>query len=130
MKKLTIVFLVVFITLFVLLAINFVYKPHKDIAKSTIDFKINAKEIYEKFSSNETEALKKYSNKVIESEGKVTTLDFENKNIILDSILFYQFDTAINKDIKLDQKITIKARLVGFDELMNEIKLDQSTIIP
>lgn len=129
MKKLTIVFLVVFIIFSVIVVFNILYQPHKDIATSDVDFKIDSKELFENFTSNETDALAKYCNKVIETKGKITAIDTENKNIILDSILFYQFDKEIDSQLKTDQIVTIKARLVGYDELMNEIKLDQSTII-
>jgi hypothetical protein len=129
MKKLTILFLVVLIIFVALVGFNYLYKPHKDISHSEADFQINSKEMFEKFSSNETEAFKTYSNKVIESKGKITALDFESKSITLDSILFYQFDQSIQSTLKLNQIVKIKARLVGYDELMNEIKLDQSTIL-
>jgi preprotein translocase subunit SecG len=129
MKKLTIIFLVVFVIFSILVGINIMYKPHKDIAKSNADFQINAKEIFEKFQSNETESLNNYSNKVIESTGKITAIDTENKSIVLDSILFYQFDKTFESNVKVNQIVKIKARLVGYDELMNEIKLDQSTIL-
>jgi hypothetical protein len=129
MKKLTILFLVVFVVFSILVGINILYKPHKDIANSRVDFTINSKELYNEFTQDEKKAFKMYSNKVIESSGKISSIDIENKSIVLDSILFYQFDHAIEKTIKLNQNIKIKARLVGYDELMNEIKLDQSTIL-
>jgi hypothetical protein len=129
MKKLTIIFLVVFVVFSILVGINIMYKPHKDIANSKSDFQINAKELFKKFQNNELESLKNYSNKVIESNGKITAIDTENKSIVLDSILFYQFDKAFETNIKVNQIVKIKARLVGYDELMNEIKLDQSTIL-
>ena len=128
MKKLTIIFLVVFIIFSILVGINILYQPHKDIANTDADYKMNAKEIYENFTSNETAALKKLSNKVIESEGKITAIDTKNKNLVIDSLLFYQFDDALNSDLKINQTIKIKARLIGYDELMNEIILLALTI--
>jgi hypothetical protein len=129
MKKLTIIFITTFVLLALIVVYNYIYMSHKNIAQSDADFKVNSKIIYLNFTSNETAALAKYSNKVIESEGKVTSIDIDNKTIVLDSILFYQFDSSFSNEIKVDQTIKIKARLVGFDELMNEIKLDQSTIL-
>jgi uncharacterized protein YxeA len=129
MKKLTILFLVVFVVFSILVGINILYKPHKDIANSNVDFTINSKELFEEFSKDEKKAFKMYSNKVIESSGRISTIDLESKSIVLDSILFYQFDQSIDSTLKLNQNIKIKARLVGYDELMNEIKLDQSTIL-
>jgi hypothetical protein len=129
MKKLTIIFITTFVLLALIVVYNYLYMSHKDIAQSDANFKVNSKEIFLNFTSNETAALAKYSNKVIETVGKATSIDLENKTIVLDSILFYQFDSSFSNEIKVDQTVKIKARLVGFDELMNEIKLDQSTIL-
>ena len=126
MKKKWIVFLllIVFVAITVIL---YVYKPHRNIANEDANIKINATELFNEFSRNEKVANTKYLDKVIEISGQVTTVDNKNNTLTLDNHVNVNFLT--NPQIELGQKIKIKGRCVGYNELMEEIILDQATIL-
>ena len=62
-------------------------KPHKNIEKSAADFKIEANQLLTEFEANESEANKKYLDKLIEVTGTVREMssDEEGISVILES---------------------------------------------
>ncbi len=88
-------------------------------------FLVTSKEINSEFSKNIELANKKYLDKAVEISGVVTSV--KNHEIIIDNIVICNF-TVIDKTIKVDQNIIMKGRVVGFDDLMGELKLDQCFI--
>lgn len=68
------------------------------------------------------------NNKVIQIEGIISKI-YED-GILLDENIFCQFDEDINLTSKaVNKEITIKGKVVGFDELLMELKLNQCSII-
>ncbi|CAM1365118.1 hypothetical protein [Tenacibaculum xiamenense] len=70
----------------------------------------------------------KWNNKPIALSGKITEL-VEN-NFIMDGFVFCQLkETHEVKSLpKLNDEITIKGIVVGYDELLNELKINQCII--
>jgi tRNA_anti-like len=85
--------------------------------------------VIDDFSKNQTNANTLYLNKVIEISGKVTQINAAEKSIMIDNKLYASLTEADFKTIKKDQNIKIKGRLLGYDELLEEIKLDNCLII-
>ena len=77
-------------------------------------------------NTNQNKAVTKYLNKTIEVTGKATQI--EQHSIILDQFIYAHLDT-LNIDISVDDIIVIKGRFIGFDELLEEFKLDQCTVV-
>ena len=72
------------------------------------------------------EYIKKYLDKTIQVSGKISGID---KNlVILDSYITTQI-SPIKKDLSIGNEIVVKGRVIGYDELLEELKLDQCTII-
>ena len=67
-----------------------------------------------------------WHNKVIRITGTVTAITEEG--ILLDQNIYCQFDDKLIK-ITENEAITLKGRVIGFDELLEEIKLNQCIII-
>ena len=57
----------------------------------------------------------------------ISCKDLENKSIILENHVNATVIEMIN--ISVNQDITIKGRCVGYDEIMEEIAVDQSKIL-
>ena len=75
-----------------------------------------------------TQDLKYWNDKVVQIQGKITYVD--EYGILLNKNIFCQFDQNIDIPSKfLNKNIVIKGRVVGFDELLMEIKLNQCIII-
>ena len=77
------------------------------------------------FTANVQGATKKYSDKAIAVSGIVTAVT--DSIVTIDNTIICNFKSP-DTTIKNEQAITVKGRLVGFDDLMGELKLDQCSI--
>lgn len=112
------------------LAAFFAYKyiyhsEHRNVASETASITINAKVIVNQFQSNSYQANTNFLDKVVVVTGSVSALD--RKNVILDAAVNCVMIVPVNP--KLNQKLAIKGRVVGYDDFLGEVKLDQCIII-
>ena len=61
--------------------------------------------------------------------GKVTEVELENNNFTLDDAVLCYTDSIRIKEIKKNTNIVVKGRSIGYDELLELIKLDQVFIV-
>ncbi|RLD24118.1 MAG: hypothetical protein DRI71_03480 [Bacteroidetes bacterium] len=129
--KLAILFVVMAIA-----AIYFVYnKPHRDILGEEAKFSLSLTEMNEEFLADEDAAFKKYFNQVVEISGTVISINkkenerydvvLESNGIIANGELIYaddKTDTIINK------KALLKGLFIGYDNLLEEIKLSECSL--
>lgn len=107
----------------------YTYKEHRDISSEKATYTVSTPELEKEFATNDSLALAKYQDQTIELEAKITAVDIENKAIILDSKVFATFNDSLPKNIISGKKINIKGRFLGYDELLEEFKMDQCSII-
>ena len=123
---------IIFSLLFLLLLVGvyfYVYKAHRDIAKEEVSYDIAVPALFSEYQSNESAANTKYLDKTIVVSGKASSLNGETKSIVLDEKLFATFLDKIPSTIKPNSQIKIKGRLIGYDSLLEEIKMDQCIIL-
>ncbi|HMC01754.1 MAG TPA: hypothetical protein VKN14_12030 [Flavobacteriaceae bacterium] len=125
MKKKIFIFIITIII--VIIAYNYVYQDHRNIEKEKAEFVVLATEISNEFLDNPEQASTKYLNKTIEVTGVVTNIN--DNDLTLDINVFCQFVANIEDEISVGDKIKVKGRCIGFDDLLTELKLDQCTII-
>ena len=106
---------------------NYVYQDHRDIAKEEAEFVLNSKEIKNEFVSNVFTAEEKYLNRTIEVSGTISETNIVD--ITIDDNVFCQFSNNINSSVNLNSIITIKGRVIGYDDLLEQVKLDQCILI-
>jgi len=97
----------------------------RDLATEDAVFTVTSKNITAEFTANIPAATKKYSDKAIAISGIVTAI--ADSIVTIDNTIICNFKTP-DTTLKNEQAITIKGRLVGFDDLMGELKLDQCSI--
>ncbi len=97
----------------------------RDLTTEDTAFTVTSKNITAEFAANVPGATKKYSDKAIAVSGIVTSVT--DSIVTIDNTIICNFKTP-DTTIKNEQAITVKGRLVGFDDLMGELKLDQCTI--
>lgn len=132
--KLSVIKKVLLILSFIVLAafcyINFyVYKDHRDINSESASFTVSVIQLHDEFLKDANAGTKKYADKTIETYGIITSLDLESNTIVLDKKLSVTMVDKISGDLKTDQKIKIKGRFVGYDDLLEELKMDQCKIV-
>ena len=99
------------------------YQDHRDIKAEKAVVLIPASELISYFNENNS---KKVLNKTVQVSGIITEIN--TKNIILDDKVQCSFDSEL-KNLNLNETITVKGRCIGFDELFDVAKIDQSSII-
>jgi hypothetical protein len=107
----------------------YIYKNHRNITTESAEFVLTVNKLKQEFAENDSLAFKKYQNKTIEISGKITNIDQENKSITVDTQLFLITIDSIPKKIITNKIIKVKGRFLGYDDLLEEFKLDQATII-
>ena len=105
---------------------NYVFHGgERDLATEEAAFTVTSKNIIAEFAANVSAATKKYSDKAIAVSGIVTAVT--DSIVTIDNTIICNFKSP-DTTIKNEQAITVKGRLVGFDDLMGELKLDQCSI--
>lgn len=107
-------------------AYNYVYHTqHISIGAETASVTIKASSIAKEFQSNLPSANANYLDKVVVVFGSVTAID--GMNTILDATVNCVMNSPIQP--KIGQQLSIKGRIVGYDDFLGELKLDQCIII-
>jgi uncharacterized protein YacL len=121
-------FLITLLIIILLIVTTYFYVLNggaRNISSEKTLFVVNTKSITNEFKSNIDSANKKYLDKTIAISGIITAI--KNHEVILNNIIICNFKNTDNS-LKVDQNISVKGRLVGFDDLMGELKLDQCSL--
>ena len=105
---------------------NYIYQEHRDIDTEVPEFNVNSVTISNEFQENTTHAETKYLNKTITVSGTIT--EVTENNITLNDQVFCQFTSSIKRIYKLNNQLTIKGRVIGYDDLLEQVKIDQCHI--
>jgi len=102
------------------------YGGARNVANEEAAFTVPSKSIIEEFGSNIEKSNTKYLEKAIAIKGNVTKVT--QKQIIIDNTIICDLKES-DPSIKKGQLLTLKGRVVGYDDLMGELKLDQCLVI-
>lgn len=124
MKRKTV--LISFVVLLVLfLGYQYINQEHRNIGEEKAVLTIESSKFYQNYKENAVAFNKNYIDKTVRIKGIVTSLD--QNAVVLDSTCYIKLnDTIIN--IKKHDQITVKGRYVGFDDLLEQVKIDQAII--
>jgi len=101
-----------------------VYKPHTLIKDVEVAYKDNA----EDFINEVKQDANLWQNKVVELTGKITSKD--EQGVMLNTAIYCQLSkTEKLSSLEENQEVTLKGRIIGYDDLLEELKLDKTIII-
>ena len=123
------ILLVISATFIVSILFFYVYKDHRDIGQEEASFTMSVDELHKQFQTNDSLANATYVDKTILVSGLVSSIDKVNKAMILNEKLFLTFNSTDGLDIQPQKLVKIKGRFVGYDDLMEELKMDQCILI-
>lgn len=126
-KKLKIVLISLVVMLIVgFLSYNYVMTGGaRDLENEKSEFTVSAVSVFGEFAANSETATAKYINKAVEISGEVTSV---NGNVItLDEKVSCQL--LVSEKTALNSQVKIKGRVTGYDDLLEELKLDQCLIL-
>ena len=107
----------------------YVYKQHRNISSEQPLYELSSKDLISQFSSNKELSNIKYVDQTISIYGKITSLDLKTNTIIIDDKIVAVLLKDQVQFFSVGKQITVKGRLVGFDDLFEEIKMDQTSIV-
>ncbi|PVX46431.1 putative nucleic acid binding protein [Flavobacterium sp. 103] len=108
-------------------AYNYVmYGGSRNLTTEKTNFVVTTASITSEFTANIETANKKYLEKAVAINGKITASN--GNEVILDEIVVCNFKNQ-DSSIKKGQMATVKGRIVGYDDLIGELKLDQCFVI-
>lgn len=122
-------FIYFFIVLIVagILTYKYVYKDHRNVVVEVADYTFESSDLIREFESNSELATQKYLDKIIEINGIVTEIE-EGTILLNDMVLCYMIQNEKDRSI-LNSKVVVKGRFIGYDDLLEEIKIDQVSIV-
>ena len=126
-KKNIIIFFVLFIAFDCFLVYKYIYKGHRDIQSEEAAFTMEAKAFASEFSKNQEEASKKYLNQTVVVTGQIT--EVEDEGVTLGETVYAALNTTSASSLKTGDQIKLKGRCIGYDELLEVVRLDQCAII-
>ena len=121
-NKLIVIFILIIGSI---IAYSYMYPNHRSISKEAVSFAVKADYIHEEFIQNSAQAEQKYLDQTLLVSGLVTAID--SKSLTIENKVYAQFET-LNSDLNFNDSVSVKGRCIGFDDLLEEIKLDQCTI--
>ncbi len=96
------------------------YKAHPSIVSQKVDFTGTATT----FLVQIKEHPQKWQHPIVSLKGTITAID--TQGIMLDEIVYCQFkDSTQLASLQQQQTVIIKGRMIGYDDLLEEVKLDQ-----
>ena len=123
------VFLPLSIIVFIIIISSTYNKPHKDFNKSPFEVTIESKELISLYQDNIDNANTRFLDKILLVKGNITNI--ESDIIILDNGIVCKLDPSqvVTEEIHLNKNISVKGRCIGYDDLLEEIRIDHSFIM-
>ena len=100
---------------------NYIYQDHRNIEKEEASYTLTSNDLISEFKNNSSEAESKYLDQTIEIKGEVTELNAND--LTLDNAVFCTFSQIDN--VVVGDIVVLKGRCIGFDDLLEEVKMDQ-----
>ena len=110
----------------IFLGYQYIYQEHRDISAENAEYTIDANDFIAEFLSDQEGSQTKYLNKTIAINGNITT--HNNNSVTLNSTIFCSLLNETDKNA-INSSVTVKGRFIGYDDLLEEIKLDQCSLI-
>lgn len=107
----------------------YTYQSHRDISTEDAAYSMTLSELQGDFKSNDSLFNAKYADKTIEIYGKITSIDLKNNSLMIDDKIAVTFQDSTQSIFKVSDSTYVKGRFVGYDDLLEEFKIDQATIV-
>ena len=106
-------------------------KPHKAYADEISAYSLSAEILFAEYNNNYKDSNDKYLGSVLSISGVVTKCT-ENIIILNNRIVcsFNEKDSSLSSnDIALGENLIIKGHCIGYDDLLEEVRVDHCTIM-
>jgi hypothetical protein len=107
----------------------YAYQSHRDISTEDAAYSLTLSELQIDFRTSDSLFNAKYADKTIEIYGKITAIDVKNFSFMIDDKIAVTFQDSTQPRIKVLDSAYVKGRYVGYDDLLEEFKIDQAIIV-
>ena len=122
-KRRLLLLLVIIIAIAGYFGYRYMYHDHRDISSEAAQVDVPSADLLQMFKESETPSV---LDGTVQVSGLVTELDAFS--ITLDNNVHCSFESEVS-NIQVNDQLVIKGRCIGYDDLFEFVKLDQSTII-
>jgi len=106
----------------------YLFREHRDIKNEKPELIITSALIISEFIQEPSKSEQKYLNKTIQVSGIIKEIN--PRGLLLSDGIYYTLnDSLAHSSLNIETQITIKGRVIGFDDLLEQIKLDQCFIL-
>lgn len=106
----------------------YMYQSHRDIASENVAFETSVSELSQRFINNPDSSTVTYADQTISIYGNVTALDLKQNSITLDDKLIASLTKEEIEKLKNGDLVKLKGRFIGYDELFEELRMDQCIV--
>ncbi|TBN04414.1 hypothetical protein EYD45_07295 [Hyunsoonleella flava] len=103
---------------------GYMYKEHRDIATEEVDYSLSSNDLKNVMRTDSVSG--QFIDKVIKTEGVITSI--EQNSVVLNNVIQVNFINTDVSMLKPEATLSIKGRCVGYDDLLEVVKIDQATI--
>lgn len=113
-------------------------KPHRNVLKESAEFQLSADDIYNEFEKDQQAATTKYSEKVVEITGTLSSFSKNQTggyNVLIKgtmATISCEIDDMAgldSTDLVADNDVTVKGLFVGFDDLLGELQFRKCSLV-
>lgn len=127
MNKRKILFYFACIAILVFAVYSYLFREHRDISQEEAQYDLTAVALSTAFTEDHKTATDKYLNQTLLVRGSIT--EIEPEALILNNRVYITFNQSTNKSFDLGTIVDVKGRCIGYDELLEWVKLDQAIVI-
>lgn len=102
---------------------SYIYKSHKKIEFKNADYEGKSNDFLNKVEQNSSFWL----DKTIVLEGQISKID--KNGIVLNNTIYCQFNDFKKLKLSKNNQVKIKGNMIGYDDLLEEVKLNQCIIL-
>lgn len=129
MKKIGYLLIVVLVGIMAGAVYFYMYKDHRNIAEEKGSFSVTSHSLFNEFKVDEAKANAKYLDQTIIVSGSISEVHKAEKALVLDGKMFVSLTEALPDDLDVSDSVKVKGRFLGYDELLEELKMDQSILL-
>jgi len=122
-KRRLLLLLVIIVAIAGYFGYKYMYHDHRDISSEAAQVEVPSADLIQMFKDSETPSV---LDGTVQVSGSVT--EFDAFSITLDNNVHCSFESEVS-DVNVNDQLVIKGRCIGYDDLFELVKLDQSTII-
>jgi len=128
MRKILYIFILIVCVVLATATYFYLYQNHRDVSREQVSYTVDVASLTNEFLSDENAANKKYLDKTILIKGNITMVSYEENAIVLDNKVFATFAAEVPSNLNASESVKVKGRFLGYDDLLEQLKIDQCTI--